>query len=347
MGGQPFVARLVAGPLVEAQGRAARRSPGGEVQVDAARAAREVARRVVAGDVAALARFERQRALHPSLAPPAQRDLQDAARRIGVGVGARDGDHLDLLDLRGAQRAQVGEQPFGLHAQFALAHEDLRSRLAVDRDLVVGDPDARSRFEQLHAVLADGRGGVGHVHDVAVGLAPDELRLDDHPFDRRGGALQHDVAQVGRAGGDAHRTLLRLVAERLDRERVRPLGSLQREAAVAAGGRAGRLFAVAQQHDGGEFHAVAAFVRRAARQGGGAGGKAAVQPEDQGADEKQEQLIEFHGVRFLRYCGMSFIFRCKDMENNLYYAIHTTEKFRIFLPSPVGRGRPGAPPLIY
>lgn len=90
---------------------------------------------------------------------------------------------LDLLDLLGAQRAQVGEQLLGLHAQFAVVDIDLRARLAVYRDLLVVDPNARCAFQQLDAVLADRRRGVGHVDHEAVGLAADELRLDHHAFD--------------------------------------------------------------------------------------------------------------------------------------------------------------------
>lgn len=103
---------------------------------------------------------------------------------------------LDLLDLLGAQRAQVGEQLLGLHAQFAVVDIDLRARLAVYRDLLVVDPNARCAFQQLDAVLADRRRGVGHVDHEAVGLAADELRLDHHAFDPGRRAFHHDLAQV-------------------------------------------------------------------------------------------------------------------------------------------------------
>ena len=180
---EPLAAGRVVGLFGRAGLRGPERRPGRGVDVEAPAVDADVGCRHVRTAHLALRRAHRDRAVQAVLAPLAERDFDDAARRVGIVVGAGDGHHLDFLNLLGPQRAQVGEQLLGLHAQLAVVDEDLRAALAVDGYLVVAHPDARRLFEQLDAVAPDGRGGVGHVDHEAVGFAADELRLDGHPFD--------------------------------------------------------------------------------------------------------------------------------------------------------------------
>lgn len=211
----------------------------------------------------ALRRAHRDRAVQAVLAPLAERDFDDAARRVGIVVGAGDGHHLDFLNLLGPQRAQVGEQLLGLHAQLAVVDEDLRAALAVDGYLVVAHPDARRLFEQLDAVAPDGRGGVGHVDHEAVGFAADELRLDGHPFDLGRRGAERQVAQFA-VGGELHVAVDGFVADILDAEVVLARRDAQFEATLLVGGHPRHLLFVAQQHDGGVCHGIALFVDHAA-----------------------------------------------------------------------------------
>ena len=180
---EPLAAGRVVGLFGREDLRGSERGPGRSVDVEAPAVDADVGCRHVRTAHLALRRAHRDRAVQAVLAPLAERDFDDTARGVGIVVGAGDGHHLDFLNLLGPQRAQVGEQLLGLHAQLAVVDEDLRAALAVDGYLVVAHPDARRLFEQLDAVAPDGRGGVGHVDHEAVGFAADELRLDGHPFD--------------------------------------------------------------------------------------------------------------------------------------------------------------------
>lgn len=170
---------------------------------------------------------------------------------------------LDLLDLLGAQRAQVGEQLLGLHAQFAVVDIDLRARLAVYRDLLVVDPNARCAFQQLDAVLADRRRCVGHVDHEAVCLAADELRLDHHAFDPGRRAFHHDLAQVV-VLLDPHLPHDGVEPEVLYRQGILARRHFQHEAARVVGGHARHLVAAFQQHDRSVLHGLSLFVHHAA-----------------------------------------------------------------------------------
>ena len=66
-------------------------------------------RGVVAFDLPALARRERKVAREPVVALAAERDADDAGRRVGVVVGTGLRDDLDALDLLRFQPAQVVE----------------------------------------------------------------------------------------------------------------------------------------------------------------------------------------------------------------------------------------------
>lgn len=227
---------------------------------------RNVRSRVVDVCDVALLRPHRDRPLHAVLALLAERDADDAARGVGVVIGSRDGYHLDLLDLLGAQRAQVGGQLFGFEPQLAVVDEYLRAALAVDRDLLVVDPYAGCPFEQFDAVLADGGRGVGHIHHKPVGFAPYQPGLDHDPLDLRRAAFHHEIPQIVLLF-DLHLLRQGLVAEILDAERVVARRGLQLEATLAVGGHSGNLLRILQQYDGRILHGFALFIHHASLRG--------------------------------------------------------------------------------
>ena len=207
----------------------------------------DVAARVIGVLPAALRGAHRKGALHAVFALLAERDADDAARGIGIVVGAGCGDDLDFLNLLGAQRAQVGRQLLGFEPQFAVVHKDLRAAFAVDRYALVVHPDTRSPFEQLGTILSDGRRGVGHIHDETVGFAAYRTGFDDDLLHGDGCGLQGVLSRVGRY---RHLCLDSLVAEVLDCQAVGSGGSFQCEGSVVVGCRACNLPAGIEQYDG-------------------------------------------------------------------------------------------------
>ena len=214
----------------------------------------------------ALFRAQRERALQAVLAPLAERDEDDAARRVGVVVRAGRGDDLDPLDFLGAQRSEVGHELRGFHAQLAVVHEHLRAALTVDRDFLAVHPYAGSAFEQLRAVAPCRRRRIGHVHHEAVGLAPDDPGLHHDPFDLRGRAAQYEVPQVA-LRRHMHLPRQRVVAQVLNPERVVSRRGFQREAPLGVGGCSRHLRRIPEQDDRGVFHGSAPFVHYASFRG--------------------------------------------------------------------------------
>ena len=126
-------------------------------------------------------------------------DFDDTARRIGVVVGTRYGDHLDLLHVLGIERAEVGCQIVAREVQHSIIDHNACARRAIDRDLVALNPHSRGSAENLHTVLADRHGAVvGHIDYKAVGLAGNQSSRYDHLANRVRGGRDCDVAQVGR-----------------------------------------------------------------------------------------------------------------------------------------------------
>ena len=129
----------------------------------------------------------------------AHRDLDDTARRVGVVVGTRNGDHLDLLHVLGIERAEICRQIVAREVQHSIIDHNACARRAIDRDLVALNPDARGCAENLHTVLADRHCAVvGHIDHKAVGLAGNQSSRYHHLTNRVRSGRDCDVAQVGR-----------------------------------------------------------------------------------------------------------------------------------------------------
>ena len=149
---------------------------------------------ILAGDYACL-----HRARNTVTTRFAHCDFDDTARRIGVVVGPRNGDHLDLLHILGIERAEVGRQVVAREVQHTFIDHNARARRTVDRDVVALHPNTGGGRKDLNAVLADRNGGVvGHVDHKAVGLAGDQSSRYDHLANRVRGGHDCDIAQIGR-----------------------------------------------------------------------------------------------------------------------------------------------------
>ena len=147
---------------------------------------------------------------------------------------------LDLLHVVVLEVAQVVEQLLVGVSQLAVVDIDLRSRLAVDRNLVVVYEYTRRGLQQLHAVLAYRRGHVGHVHHETVGLAPYDLRLDLDPLDLDGRTLHPECAEI--AGPLYYdMAVYGFITKKLDYEIVFAVGYVHAEFAVVVGSGPGNL----------------------------------------------------------------------------------------------------------
>lgn len=260
--------------------------PARSVEGPASCVAVERKRGVVAFDLPALARRERKVAREPVVALAAERDADDAGRRVGVVVGTGLRDDLDALDLLRFQPAQVVEQLLGGHAHFAVVDVDLDARCAVDGDLVVGEPDAGRLFEQFGAVLAERDGRACDLHDEPVGFAADETGLDDHllHLDRRG--MQYEFAQIARRIDVACE---RFVAEVLDRQAVPAGRDFERERPVCRGCRTRQLRFGVEQHDRGVGDGRAVRIDDPSRRRGLTGGRGV---DGEGGEEQEQRHTE-------------------------------------------------------
>ena len=276
----------------------------------------DIGRGVVLVNDPGLRRVERHRAVDAVLAALFERDADDAARRIGVVVGARGGHDLDLLNLLGPERPQVGEQLFGLHAQLPVVDVDLRTALAVDRNLLAVDPDAGGAFQQFHAVLADGRRGVGHVDHEPVRLAPHQPGLHHHALDAGRRGPHHEVAQIV-IQLHAHRLGHGVEPEELDLQRVAARRGFQLETPLGVGRAARHLFGAFQQYDRCIFDGISLLVHHAARRGVEAGCR---EPAcGRGQDDDEEDQF-FHNIL------LCTLFVVAKICNNIYTMQHIVLK---------------------
>ena len=263
VGFETVAARRVAGVFVRFEFVGFEVEPRQPVEVEPSRMVVDARTGIDRPHPAAQPRIDRQRPLHAVFAAFAERYPDDAARRIRIVVRAGRGHDLDFLDVVGAQRTQVGQQLRRFHAQLAVVDVHLRTALAVDRDLLVVHPYARSALQQFDAILADRRRGVGHIDDKAVGLAADQLRLDHHALDLRRGAFQHDVAQIV-VRIDAHLPQDGIETQILDREGVFARRDLQLETSGVVGRHAGHLLAAPEQYHRRILHGLSLRVHDAA-----------------------------------------------------------------------------------
>ena len=210
-------------------------------------------------DVSALRGVEGDGAVQAVFAAFFEGDADHAGGGIGVVVGSGDGYDLDFLNLLGAQRAQVGEQLFVVHLQFAVVDEDFRAAFAVDGDLLAVDPDAGGLFEQIDAVLAERCRGVCHVDDEPVVFAAHETGRDDDILDPGCGASEDEVTQIV-VRFDADRLPEWFESQELDLEGVLSGGGLQSETPFGVGCHAGHLSALPDQDDRGIFDGLPLLV---------------------------------------------------------------------------------------
>ena len=156
------------------------------------------------------------RTCHAVAARFAHRDLDDAARRVGVVVGTRYGDHLNLLHILGIERTQVSRQIVAREVQHSLIDHNARARGAVDRDIVALNPYTRGGREDLHTIFTERHSGVvGHIDNKAIGLAGDQSSCYDHLANRVRCGCDRNVTQIG-ALCDVERTVVGRVTDILN-----------------------------------------------------------------------------------------------------------------------------------
>ena len=158
--------------------------PARRRQVETPRMVVDRSRRIVRRSHAVMLRVHPHRTHHAVVEATFERYLYRSARRIGVVVGARLRDHLDLRDIFGAQIADVLHQLLARETHFAVVDIHLGAARAVHRDLVVVDPHPGRLPQQIGAVLAYRARRVGHVDHETVGLATYHLRRHHHLADR-------------------------------------------------------------------------------------------------------------------------------------------------------------------
>ena len=207
-------ARPVGGLFVGYGAGAAEPPPARAIEVEFAAVVVEVETRVVVVLHRAVHGVECEAPVQPVVALAPEVNPDRPARGVGVVVGARRGDHLDLADILCPQRTKVAHQLAALHAELPVVDVNLRAGGAVDGNLLVVDPHPRRLLQQVDPVLADRRRRIGHVHYETVGFAAYQSGLDHHAADlgRRGRKGENSQ---GRAVRDAHLLRKGFVADKL------------------------------------------------------------------------------------------------------------------------------------
>ena len=238
----------------------------------------------------------------------AHRDLDDTARRIGVVVGTRNGDHFDLLHILGVERAKVGRQIVAREVQHSIIDHNACARRAIDRDLVALNPHTGSSAENLHTVFANRYGGViRHIDHKAVGLAGDQSSRYDHLANRVRGGGDCYIAQVGRCG-DIERAVIGRVADILNGQNRLTLDGRELEATLRVGCDTRALGRVGgEDYDRCKFDGLARFVHHATAQRVGVLACSRCRRDGECQDDQKKCKKSFHNCSF---CCFIFRYSC-------------------------------------
>ena len=136
---------------------------------------------------------------HSILQSAAQGNLDSSARRVGVVVGTSLWHNLNLGNILGFEGTDVVQEVCSRELHLALIYIEFRAACTIHRDIVILNPHAWRLTQQLLAILANSRVGVGDIHHKTIRLATYHLRLDNHLANLGCFLLHCERAKIGYA----------------------------------------------------------------------------------------------------------------------------------------------------